>query len=505
MPRPTRVAVPLVEKPKKKCFMQRGLHHWQVEKSQGGTLYGELRMAGGATICPGCLSSLFWSCHPGEALDKRPGHLCPASSSPAWIMLRLLSALMLLGALVAPEGTSKTCPACFSQPHCRDITCPGAQDSCLFSRMQLENGTVVENGSCVAPGQCREAVSTLTYAPNSELWVSTACCAHSCSIRDPRQEPEPEANHVTCQYCSGNKSAPCDSLSVMNCTGTQTKCVTLNGTWSGGAPQILKGCATPDVCHLQVNDTLGPAESGFHLTSKPDCSSQASLTKLVVTHTDPKATICFTCSDLHHCDPLPCPGDRNYCLRTAGITDFGDGNSVSWRNGSCVASEDCKRNYSVSALTYGTSLGFWVNTTCCQGNCQEPTQLALPALSTYLCPTCLKEQPRPCNASFYMRCPRGETQCVQLDLTSEGGGRNVSLRGCGTRDLCSTLSATKRLQELQELRDLPGLRGLRLSRQPDCRPRRRTLPESRGLSGATGVPGLALPLLALALGVAVLC
>lgn len=55
--------------------------------------------------------------------------------------------------------------------------------------------------------------------------------------------------------------------------------------------------------------------------------------------------------------------------------DFGDGNSVSWRNGSCVASEDCKRNYSVSALTYGTSLGFWVNTTCCQGNCQEPTQL----------------------------------------------------------------------------------------------------------------------------------
>lgn len=36
-----------------------------------------------------------------------------------------------------PTGTSKTCPACFSQPHCRDITCPGAQDSCLFSRMQL--------------------------------------------------------------------------------------------------------------------------------------------------------------------------------------------------------------------------------------------------------------------------------------------------------------------------------------------------------------------------------
>lgn len=37
-------------------------------------------------------------------LNKRQGHLCPASSSPAWIMLWLLSALVLLGALAAPEG-----------------------------------------------------------------------------------------------------------------------------------------------------------------------------------------------------------------------------------------------------------------------------------------------------------------------------------------------------------------------------------------------------------------
>ncbi|XP_013364210.1 PREDICTED: uncharacterized protein LOC102018034 isoform X2 [Chinchilla lanigera] len=423
-------------------------------------------------------------------------------------MLRLLSALMLLlGALVAPEGTSKTCPACSSPSHCRNITCPSAQDSCLFSQMQLENGTVVENGSCVAPGQCREGISTLTYAPNSKLWVSTTCCANSCGITDPRQEPGPKANHVTCQYCSGNKSAPCDSLSVMNCTGNQTKCVTLNGTWSGAGPQILKGCATPDVCHLQVNDTLGPKKSGFRLISKPDCKPQAPPTKpgphAAVIHTNPKATICFTCSDLHRCDPLPCPEDRNYCLRTAGIAALGDGNSVSWRNGSCVASTDCKLNNSTSALTYGLGLGFWVNTTCCQGDCQKPTQLAaLPALSKYLCPTCLKSQLGSCSSSFYMQCPRGETQCVQLDLTSDEGRRNVSVRGCGTRDLCSAPAVRERLLELPAL---PELRGLRLSRPPACSPRRRPVPESRGPSGAARGLRLALPLLAVALGAATLC
>ncbi|XP_021106609.1 uncharacterized protein LOC110347269 isoform X3 [Heterocephalus glaber] len=396
-------------------------------------------------------------------LDKRPAHLCPASSSPTWIMLRLLPALVLLGVLVTPEGTSKTCPACASPGHCRDILCPSAQDSCLLSQMQLENGTVVDSGSCVAPGRCRESITTLTYGPNSTLWVSTACCANSCSITGPPQEPGPEANHVTCQYCSGNKSAPCDSLSVMNCTGNQTKCVTLNGTWSGGP-------------------------------------------HAAVTHTNPKPTICFTCSDLQHCDPLPCPEDRNYCLQTAGITAFGDGNSFSWRNGSCVASTDCTLSNSISGLTYGIGLGFWVNTTCCQGNCQEPTRLAtLPAsrtLTKFLCPTCPKDQSGSCRSSFYLQCPRGETQCVQLDLTLDEGGQNVSMRGCGSRDLCSSRAVTEKLRTLS---DLSGLRRLRLSRRPNCNPSRRAVLENQCLSSAAGGLRLALPLLAVALGAARLC
>lgn len=41
---------------------------------------------------------------------------------------------------------------------------------------------------------------------------------------------------------------------------------------SPGRPQILKGCATPEFCNLQVNTTLGPEASGFHLTTWPECN-----------------------------------------------------------------------------------------------------------------------------------------------------------------------------------------------------------------------------------------
>ena len=39
---------------------------------------------------------------------------------------------------------------------------------------------------------------------------------------------------LQCHYGPRNKLAQCDSLSVMNCTGNQTVCFTLSGTWHGG-------------------------------------------------------------------------------------------------------------------------------------------------------------------------------------------------------------------------------------------------------------------------------
>lgn len=417
-------------------------------------------------------------------------------------MLRLLPALVLLGVLAAPEGASKTCPACSLLRNCTDIICPSAQGSCLFNQIHLENGTVLESGSCVAPEGCQEGVYALTYGPHSSLWISTSCC-ENCSSTPKEAGSKAQPNAVKCPYCSGGNSTSCDSLSIMNCTGNQTVCVTLNGTWSRGGPQVLKGCATPDICHLKVNDTLGPEEAGFHLTTKPDCSYLAPPTqpgpRANVTRTKTKATICFTCSDLYHCNPVSCPEERNYCLQTAGITVLGEGNSVAWRNGSCVASKDCKLDRSISALTYSARFGFWVNTTCCRGNCQKPTPLAaLPAsrtLSKFLCPTCAGDPQGPCNSSFYMQCPRGITECVQLNLMPEEGGRNLSLRGCGSRDLCNA-------RAVKESR--LALPGLRLARPPYCSTGRRAVLESQCLLGAAAGRRLALPVLVVALGTLVL-
>ncbi|XP_049476926.1 uncharacterized protein LOC125915246 isoform X3 [Panthera uncia] len=219
----------------------------------------------------------------------------------------------------------------------------------------------------------------------------------------------------------------------MNCTGDQTMCLTLNGTWNGGGPQILKGCATPNVCHLQVNTTLGPEASGFRLVSQPECN-------YVVTPTLPGppantslttdgVTVCVTCSGLNTCDAVLCPADRNYCLQTAGILALGKGDSVVWRSGSCVALRDCLFGSSVSAFTSSVDFGFQINSTCCQGNCQALTPPeGVPAshpLSGFLCPTCPNGHPGPCNSSFYVQCPVGETECVQLDLLSTEGNIHV--------------------------------------------------------------------------------
>ncbi|XP_036202651.1 uncharacterized protein LOC118674701 [Myotis myotis] len=405
-------------------------------------------------------------------------------------MLRLLPALALLGALAAPAvaGLGLKQPG----PHGAVPGDLGAWASLISppQPLSLENGTLIKNGSCVAPRECPEGVYALTYAPNSSL--STACCDNNCSRVARPEEVQP--NGVKCHYCSGNRSAPCDSLSVMNCTGHQTACVTLKGTWDRGGPPMLKGCATPALCNLPVNSTLGPEAFGFHLTARPECYHEAPPTqpgtRATLTYSKAKATTCFTCSDSDHCRPFSCPAERSYCLQTAGILALGEGDSVAWRNGSCVASKDCKFDNPISALTYSIGFGFWVNTTCCQGSCPEPTLPAtLPAsrtLSKFLCPTCAEGHLGLCNSSLYMQCPRGETTCVQLDLVSEEGGRNLSVRGCGSRDLCSAPQGT------EGLRALPGHR---LARRPDCSSGKRAVIDSSSSSGAAPGPRLALPAL----------
>ncbi|XP_037676601.1 phospholipase A2 inhibitor and Ly6/PLAUR domain-containing protein isoform X2 [Choloepus didactylus] len=267
---------------------------------------------------------------------------------------------------------------------------------------------------------------------------------------------------------------------------------------------MLKGCATPEVCHLPKNAILGLKESGFQLTASPECIQLALPTQpgpqVTATRAEARRTVCFTCSDPHHCNPFPCLAERSYCLQTSGVLALGNGSSVVWRNGSCVASKDCELNTSISALTYSVDFGFWVNTSCCQGNCQEPTPLApLPAsqtLSNFLCPSCSWDLPGPCNASFYQQCPSGETECVQLSLVPEAGGRNVSVRGCGSRALCRrTLARTE---------GPLALPGHRLAGRPDCSSGQRAVMDSKCQLGAGPRLGAALPVLVVALGTAML-
>lgn len=50
---------------------------------------------------------------------------------------------------------------------------------------------------------------------------------------------------------------------------------------------MLKGCATPALCNLPVNSTLGPKAFGFHLTAWPECYREAPPTQPGASDLDP--------------------------------------------------------------------------------------------------------------------------------------------------------------------------------------------------------------------------
>lgn len=66
------------------------------------------------------------------------------------------------------------------------------------------------------------------------------------------------------------------------------------------------------------------------------------------------------------------------------------------------------------------------------------------------------------------------------------GGRNLSVRGCGSRDLCGDPAGTKRLWALP---------GHRLASPPDCSSSQRAVIDSTCHSGAAPGLRLALPVL----------
>ena len=76
------------------------------------------------------------------------------------------------------------------------------------------------------------------------------------------------------------------------------------------------------------------------------------------------------------------------------------------------------------------------------------------------------------------------------------GGQNMSVRGCGSPDLCSAQAATEGLLVLP---------GHRLARRPQCSTSQRAVMSSRCHSGAPPGLHLALSMLLVALSTAALC
>lgn len=84
-----------------------------------------------------------------------------------------------------------------------------------------ENGTLIKNGSCVSPRECREGVYALTYGPHSSFWVITACCDNCSQVTQP-------GLLYTRMECHGNLASVSSSACLM---GARRTSVFSSGKW----------------------------------------------------------------------------------------------------------------------------------------------------------------------------------------------------------------------------------------------------------------------------------
>ena len=117
---------------------------------------------------------------------------------------------------------------------CRGGRGPGGlwgEGGSLSSRPQFlspANGTVIKNGSCVAPGDCQKDVYSLTYGPGLSLWIRTACCEDSCSSVTPQGLLAGPWGSHTLVGCRGNLASVSGAAGLI---GTRRNSVSSSRKW----------------------------------------------------------------------------------------------------------------------------------------------------------------------------------------------------------------------------------------------------------------------------------
>ncbi|CAI5781070.1 A2 inhibitor and Ly6 PLAUR domain-containing [Podarcis lilfordi] len=198
------------------------------------------------------------------------------------ITMKTLVNLGLLLASLLGKGSCLICETCISPGEgCIGLAhpCRMNEDTCLtiVGMNSLGGDDTTETlKTCIAAEDCYSGSISVTTNAGLHLQSISSCCQDDLCNRWELTLPPTNltSNGLQCPACSVFGSSHCKATEMLNCTGTDNRCIMVSGTLNaGGLPSTFtaRGCSTETACSLPLGTALYSAGVIFNL-DKVSCS-----------------------------------------------------------------------------------------------------------------------------------------------------------------------------------------------------------------------------------------
>ncbi|XP_075462541.1 phospholipase A2 inhibitor and Ly6/PLAUR domain-containing protein-like [Ascaphus truei] len=210
------------------------------------------------------------------------GNRDPVSSSRSQLCdtMRLFLSIICIFSASITAGTGLQCQDCqnYASTDCTGslAVCSGSATSCMaavtvITSDNLSSSSIVK--SCASYPQLCGVFYSITMGP-IHLASKTECCAtDGCNSGTPQLPPRDlTPNGVQCPFCIAEASS-CTSTGNIDCTGSETRCITYSGGIYNGTQfeqKAFKGCTTENVCNVPAPPYPATLlQQGYQLSCTP--------------------------------------------------------------------------------------------------------------------------------------------------------------------------------------------------------------------------------------------
>ncbi|KAM3614070.1 uncharacterized protein V6R79_009563 [Siganus canaliculatus] len=168
--------------------------------------------------------------------------------------------ILIFGVVLLPEANTLKCHGCRpdASNKCTDseIYC-AAGHVCASKRIISFAGTSkladIEMKTCVLPEQCVE--SSINYGFSRNIITFRCCNTDLCNTQRAPDHTNDTVNDKQCYHCDKIRCSD-----IIHCKGNENHC--FSKTVPTGDPNILKGCATAQMCSERRSTQMNEATGG---------------------------------------------------------------------------------------------------------------------------------------------------------------------------------------------------------------------------------------------------